>query len=279
MMFSKARSLKLTTLMLVTGSALALSACSTTGTATGTSGQVDKAIERAADQSRSGGQESLALLEKLYKRNPDDASIAVRYSRALRDANRLTRASIIIAPFAKNERKPNAAAKTEFAAVQVGLGNYAVAQEFASKAVAMDESNYLGYHILGIALDAQSEHKPAENAFRKALEIWQGDPTPVLNNLGLNLASQGFLDEAAEVLRRALETSPDRTEVERNLRIVSALRESGGRAPSYLQKKDDTKPADAPAPAKKTATEKPAAKPAATPSVKPTPTKVTTTPN
>ncbi len=239
MMFSKSRSMKLTTMILLAGSAIALSACGTTGTTSKSTGQVDQALERAADQSRSGGQESLALLEKLYKRNPDDASIAVRYSRALREANRLTRASIIIAPFAKNERKPNAAAKTEFAAVQVGLGNYAVAQEFASKAVAMDETNYLGYHILGIALDAQSEHKPAENAFRKALEMWQGDPTPVLNNLGLNLASQGFLDEAAEVLRRALETSPDRTEVERNLRIVSALRESGGHAPSYMKKQDD----------------------------------------
>lgn len=276
MMFSKVHTQKLTTMILLAGSAIALSACSTTGTTTGATSKADAAIERAAEQ-RGGGQESLALLEKLYKRNPDDASIAVRYSRALREANRLTRASIIIAPFAKNERKPNADAKTEFAAVQVGLGNYAVAQEFASKAVAMDETNYLGYHILGIALDAQSEHKPAENAFRKALEMWKGDPTPVLNNLGLNLASQGFLDEAAEVLRRALETSPDRTEVERNLRIVSALRESGGHAPSYLKKPEDTaadakKASDAPysPPAKK-----PAEKPAPAPTKQP----VTTTPN
>lgn len=237
--------MKLALMTLLASSSLLLAACQTTGTPSTSANQVDQALERAANESKASGQESLPLLEKLYKRNPDDVNVAVRYSRALRDANRLTRASIVIAPFAKNERKPNAAAKTEYAAVQVALGNYEAAQEFASKAVVMDENNYQAYHILGIALDAQGDHKPAENAYRKGLAIWQGNPTPILNNLGLNLASQGFLDEAAEVLRRALETSPDRTEVERNLRIVSALRQSGGRAPSYLQKQRDAENAAA----------------------------------
>lgn len=235
-MFSKNTPVKFTLMALLASTSLMLAACQTSGTASPKTSQVDQALERAANEtSKSSGQESLPLLEKLYKRNPDDANLAARYSRALRNANRLNRASIVIAPFARNERKPSAPAKTEFAAVQTALGNYEVAQEFASKAVAMDAGNYEAYHILGIALDAQGEHKPAEAAFRQGLEIWQGDPTPILNNLGLNLASQGFLDEAAEVLRKALETSPNRDEVERNLRIVSALRESGGRAPSYIQ--------------------------------------------
>lgn len=242
-MSAKRAPLKITMMVLLASSSLLLAACQTAGTAKPQNDQLDQALERAANASQAQGQESLPLLEKLYKRNPDDANIAVRYSRALRDANRLTRASIIIAPFAKNERKPNAAARTEFAAVQVALGNYEVAQEFASKAVVMDKGDFQAFHILGIALDAQGDHKQAENAFRKALELWQGNPTPVLNNLGLNLASQGFLDEAAEVLRRALETSPNRAEVERNLRIVSALRESGGRAPSYLQEQRDAEKA------------------------------------
>lgn len=257
-MFLKNTPVKLTLMALLAGSSLMLASCQTSGTTAATS-QVDQALERAANESRSNGQESLPLLEKMYKRNPDDTDIAVRYSRALREANRLSRASIVIAPFARNERKPSAPAKTEFAAIQVALGNYEVAQEFASKAVAMDAENYQAYHILGIALDAQGEHKPAEAAFRQGLDIWQGDPTPILNNLGLNLASQGFLDEAAEVLRKALETSPNRTEVERNLRIVSALRESGGRAPSYMQ---DQRTADQ-AEAKKAAVPVPGSKPKA----------------
>jgi len=258
-MLLKSAPAKLTLMALLAGSSLILASCQTSGTATTATSQVDQALERAANESRSNGQESLPLLEKMYKRNPDDTDIAVRYSRALREANRLSRASIVIAPFARNERKPSAPAKTEFAAIQVALGNYEVAQEFASKAVAMDAGNYQAYHILGIALDAQGEHKPAEAAFRQGLDIWQGNPTPILNNLGLNLASQGFLDEAAEVLRKALETSPNRTEVERNLRIVSALRESGGRAPSYMQ---DQRTADQ-AEAKKTGVPVPGSKPKA----------------
>lgn len=230
-MFETRAPLRLASLALLTCSALALAACGSTGAnnAPTTAVQADP------------GRESLSSLERAYKKNPDDVSVAVRYARALREDDRLSRASIIIAPFAKNDRKPSAAAKTEYAAIQAGLGNYKEARDFSTKAIALDKNAYQAYHIQGIALDATGDHAKAEDAFRKALELWQGDKTPVLNNLGLNLASQGFLDEASEVLRQALAESPNRGEIERNLRIVDALRESGGRAPSYLQKERDKK--------------------------------------
>lgn len=239
-------SLRIATIALLCSSAISLAACQTTGSTaqgTSTSKQVDAVLERAADQASAQGQvrESLPIIEKLYKRNPNDVSVAVRYARALREADRLSRASIVIAPFARDERKPNAAARTEFSTVQTSLGNYAVAEEFARKAIAMDSQSADAWHVLGISLDAQGKHEEAEESFRKGLDLWQGDPAPILNNLGLNLAAQGFLDEAADTLRKAMETSPDRAEIERNLRIVSALRESGGRAPSYLQEARDKK--------------------------------------
>ncbi len=237
--------LRILTLTLLAGSALALAGCQTAGTASGSAQQVDQVLERAASQSSQAdhGRESLPIIEKLYKRNPDDVSIAVRYAKALREAKRYTRASIIIAPFAKDDRKPSVGARTEFSAIQAALGNYVVAEEYARKAIAMDDHSPVAYHMLGIALDAQGDHQKAEEAFREGLELWEGDPAPILNNLGLNLAAQGFLDEAAEVLRKALATSPNREEIERNLRIVSALRESGGRAPSYMQEARDKKAA------------------------------------
>lgn len=220
---------------LMVGSAFLLGACQTAGTAGQTAG-IDATAESAAHAPQ--GSESLSTLENLYKRNPDNVDVAVRYARALRMNDRLNRASIVIAPFAKDNRKPNADAKAEFAATQIALGNNAVAKEYAEKAVALNGTPQ-AWHILGIALDANGEHAPAEDAFRKALAGWPGDPAPVLNNLGLNLASQGFLDEATEILRKALVTAPNRGEIERNLRIVEALRESGGRAPSYLQEARD----------------------------------------
>lgn len=244
MMFTQAPRARFLTLILMGVSALSLAACQTTGKAAPAAGtQVDAALEHAANRADASGhaKESLSLVEKLYKRNPNDVAVAVRYARALRQADRLSRASIVIAPFAKDERKPNAAARAEFSAIQASLGNYGVAEDYARKALAMNDDSVDAWHMLGIALDAQGKHPEAETSFRKALELTQGDPTPILNNLGLNLAAQGFLDEAAETLRKALATSPNREEIERNLRIVSALRESGGRAPSYMQEARDKK--------------------------------------
>ncbi len=244
-MLTSAIRTRLMTVILLGVSSLSLAACQTSGTnaPVTTATQIDAALERAANKADESGnaKESLPIVEKLYRRNPNNAEIAVRYARALRQDGRTSRASIVIAPFAKNERKPNAAARTEFSAVQASLGNYAVAEEFARKSLAMEKNSADSWHILGIALDAQGKHPEAETAFRKALELSQDDPTPILNNLGLNLAAQGFLDEAAEILRKALATSPNREEIERNLRIVSALRESGGRAPSYMQEARDKK--------------------------------------
>jgi Flp pilus assembly protein TadD len=226
-------------IILLSGTALMLSACASTGPTQGKNDVAGKVLEQAADQV-GNGPSALPLAEKMYKRNPDDVNNAVRYSHALREAGRLSRASIIMTPFAKDDRKPNAAAKTEFAAIQAELGNYDVAADNARKAIAMDGKSWQAYHVLGISLDAKGDHAGAEKALRKALELSPPEQqTAILNNLGLNLATQGFLDEAAETLRKALETAPDRSEVERNLRIVSALRESGGRAPSYMQNAHD----------------------------------------
>lgn len=242
-LFKKTTHIRLMTAILMGSSMLFLAGCQTTSTTPSATAQIDSALQNAANQADAAGhaKESLSIVEKLYKRNPNDADIAVRYARALRQADRLSRASIVIAPFAKDTRKPNAAARTEFSTIQVSLGNYATGEDYARKALAMDDTSSDAWHMLGIALDSQGNHPEAETAFRKALELSHGDATPILNNLGLNLAAQGFLDEAAETLRKALATSPNRGEIERNLRIVSALRESGGRAPSYLQAARDKK--------------------------------------
>ena len=234
-MSAQTTSLRVITLMLLSGTALMLTSC---GTTNGKAPATSKVLEQQAVQS--GGGETIASAEKAYKKNSDDIGAAIRYSRALRDAGRYSRASIVITPFAKDDRKPSAAAKSEFAAVQVALGNYDVAADAARKSISMNDKSWQAYDILGIALDAKGDHANAEKALRKALELAPPEQqTAILNNLGLNLAAQGFLDEAADTLRKALATSPDRAEVERNLRIVSALRQSGGRAPSYMQNARD----------------------------------------
>lgn len=208
-----------------------LSACQTTGS-TGAGGKdpVNAAIERGHAGPDTEQVDSLASIERLYKQNSTDPAIAVRYSRALRDNGRMTRAAMVLNPLIENPKTKTLGVVTEYAAVQAAMGNYEAAEKHARAAVMMDPNSAQSYHVLGIALDAQGFHKQAEVAFRKALDNWSGDPSPVLNNLGLNLAAQGFLDEAISTLRRAAGLSPDKTEIERNLRIVQALQVNPGTA-------------------------------------------------
>ena len=60
--------------------------------------------------------------------------------------------------------------------------------------------------------------------------------------MGLNLAAQGFLDEAIETLRKALDTAPNRMEIERNLRIISALQYQPPKEGTRLVPKPPRKP-------------------------------------
>lgn len=190
---------------------------------------IDSALARASDRgvvANSG--ESLAAMERAYSGNSDDPAVATKYAKALRDAGRLNRAAVVLTPFAQDSSLKSEAVKTEFASIQAAMGNYKEAENYARQAVLLNPDIGQPYHVLGTALDAQGYHDQAEVAFRRALEHWQGNPATVLNNLGLNLASQGFLDEAVDVLRKAQAADPQRPEIERNLRIVTTLQQNAG---------------------------------------------------
>jgi Flp pilus assembly protein TadD len=222
---------KMTRLMTMAAACVLLAACQSTGTTP--AGQmtqnekIDAAIDRASAASgHKTNRVSLSAAEREYKQKPEDAVAATNYAAALREASRLNQASIVLAPFA-NQKDGLPAAKREYAAILLAQGNYTSAEDYAKKAVLGDETDYEAYHYLGIALDAQGKHPEGERAFRKSLELWQGDdPTSVMNNLALNLTAQGFVEEAAEILEKAKAIAPEKIEIERNLRIVNALRQS-----------------------------------------------------
>lgn len=225
---------------------LSLTACQTTNTVSNDRmAKIDTALERAASDAASQGktEESLGMLEQLYKRNSNDEDIATRYAAALRHAGYYKRASLILTPFATAEKQDNIDVLVEYASIQSAMGNYITAETAAKQAVLTDPTSGQAYHVLGVALDAQGHHEQAKNAFEKGLDNWEGDPSPILNNMGLNLAALGFVDEAIEVLRRAMATAPNRTEIERNLRIVSALQYQ---APSISEKERPPLPGSKP---------------------------------
>ncbi len=225
-----------------------LAACQTTSSApsdaqTRTS-KIDSVLERASNSAAARGEtgNSLMIQEKMYKRNSNDPQAALKYARALRESDYLNRAALVLAPFANQDDAAHDI-KTEYAAVQLALGRYDSAEQYAQEAIVQNPADYKAYHFLGIALDAKGQHKEAERAFRKGLDNWDGDPTPIMNNLALNLAAQGFLNESTEILEKAAAVSPGRREVERNLRIVNALKESN---PTYNPPPKPTKKPFAP---------------------------------
>lgn len=226
-MASRLRGLALASLSI---SVLALAACGTTGNANVTNGKeasrVDAILERAAREAKASGNrtETVALLEQIHQRNPDDAAIATGLGQALREDEQFTRARQVLLPFTEGKNTyPDAV--MELAMVQLSLGQYKEAELTARKAVELDPNSGRAYLALGTALDAQNYHEQAEVAFRRGIEKWKGDPTPIMNNLALNLASQNKLDQAIDMLQKAKELSPGRVELERNLRIVTTLKE------------------------------------------------------
>lgn len=232
-------------------SALALSACGTTGetspsAAAKPTGSIDVAIENALNEAEAQGdkQQSLALMEQVYQRDTTNVVVATRFARALREDEQFNKARLVLSPLIESG-KADAEAVTEMSMVNLGLGQYKDAEQYARDAVTLNDNSGRAYLALGTALDAQNYHEQAEVAFRRGLDNWKGDPAPILNNLALNLASQGHLDEALGVLEKARKLSPRRREIERNYRIISTLKETA------IPDEEDVAPKDAPVPSRK----------------------------
>jgi Flp pilus assembly protein TadD len=217
-------------LLLASCAVLSLTACGTTGTTTGATSHSDRTQTTAA-RNDAGGY-SLNALEANYKKDSSDINNATAYGRALRHANRLQRSAMVLAPIADKGKK-NPEAKVEYAATLADMGQFEDAEKYVRAAIGINPEDGYAYQILGVSLEAQGKHAEAEKAFRKALENWQGNPSTVLNNLGTNLAAQGYIDDALETLRKAHSLAPDRPEIERNLRIVTALQPMPGATGSY----------------------------------------------
>jgi len=200
----------------------------------------------AADAMAAGKtQEALVSYEKLYQRDSRNADVAVNYAQLLRRTGKADQALKVLAPFAKGERKdsnraPRAMLKNEYAAALIETGKFAEAADMLQTVLndsTLGDFHPDASHLSGIALDAQGQHKAAEKMFRQALDGWKGDPTSVMNNLALNLASQGMFDEALTTLRRAQIMAPEKTEIARNVQIVSELRDAVvPKAPVSLKK-------------------------------------------
>ena len=240
---------KLTSFALIGFSVIALSACSASNNGDKTSAptttkqttitdnnsarpnlesqKLDQVMKTALANAEANGNkvEVIATLEQILQANPDDAIIATRLARELRENDQIGKAERVLRPYVDGET-PNVEAVTEMAMTQIALGNYDSAKRYALNSTVINPKNARGFLALGTAQDALKDHGNAEQSFRQGLKYWKGDPSPILNNLALNLASQGHLNESLSLLERAVKISPKRMELERNRRIIATLVET-----------------------------------------------------
>lgn len=190
---------------------------------------VDRAVEKALKNAQTD-QERLAILGQMHAREPENEAVAISYARSLRDDEQINKSFRVLEPLSRVEN-PSADVLTEMAMSQLSLGDFQDAENTAGRAIEINEKDGRAYLAMGTAMDAQAKHQDAEIAFRQGLKYTKGDPIPLLNNLALNLASQGRLEQALDILEKAKKEAPNRMEIERNRRIISTLLETAGSPP------------------------------------------------
>lgn len=224
--FEKKTLLAMTALCLL---APALSGCTGSAPATDDGLKTSTAAVKApipnADILYGDRRDKLDVIETMYNKTPKDPLIAARYGKALREAGQYKSAKSVLLPLG-NKKEVATFANTELSAIFLSEASFEKAETYATRAIKADPDNYRAWRNLGNALDAQEKYKAGEEAFRKALALWKNDDkVPVMNNLALNLAAQGYTDQALNLLYDAQKIDPNRVEIERNIRIIRTLNE------------------------------------------------------
>jgi Flp pilus assembly protein TadD len=203
----------------------------------GRQNETDRHMLKEAEVDMASGRtrEAVPLFARLHQKHPQDGVLALTYAAALRKTGKPEQAIQVLTPYVADKggtthAGADPAMLTELAAANIGLGRFDRAEKLLDQVTADPKAaahHPDAYSLMGIALDAQGHHKEAEQMFHQALDNWKGDPAPVMNNLGLCLASQGEFDPALDVLRKALVLSPnDKPEIARNIQMITDLRGS-----------------------------------------------------
>jgi len=202
---------------------------------TGMHDETEARLSTAANNAVAEGktQEALSFYSKLYKSNPTQDT-ALNYAQLLRKTGKTEQAVKILSHYVygrdgsiRGSAKP--ITLNEFAAANIEVGKYDIAEEALNKV--LEDNKAAAFHadaenLLGLILSAQNKQKEAEQYYRLALDKWKGDPSSVMNNLGLCLASQGLFDQSLTILRQALIKAPHNEEIARNIEMVTKLRQA-----------------------------------------------------
>ena len=206
---------------------------------TGFSQTTNERLDSAAKQAVRDGNvaEAVHHYEELYRNDSSNPETALNYGQVLRQAGYPQRSLMVLSPFVKIDEDKKGILITaenpdillEYASSTLAVGQYDRAEMLLQELLRTPEGLELApqaHNLIGVSLDARGMHEEAEPYYRESIAIWSGDAANPMNNLGLNLAHQGYFDEALDVLRQALVLEPQNDKIAANIDLVSDLQGS-----------------------------------------------------
>jgi Flp pilus assembly protein TadD len=209
-------------LLLAPAIAAATAACTTTGTMTGTA-DPDATGSVAADPAVADGnsRREVQAAGDLYKANPGNGDVAMRYAHALRAIGQRAQAAAVLEQASIRDPK-NRAVLAAFGRALADTGNYAQALEVLNRAHTPDQPDWSILSVQGAVLDQMGRHEEARRYYASALRLKPDEPS-VLSNLGLSYALSKDLKQAEATLRRATSGGRIDPRVRQNLALVVGL--------------------------------------------------------
>ena len=164
-----------------------------------------------------------------------DVQKALRHAQNFRDDKNNEKALSVLEPIADDPEIE----KTEYFWIELALNYIDIkkpekAETSAKQAVKSNPESAYALYILGLSLEEQEKFEKAERAYHKSIDVLdRRDPriskADILNAIALTKAAQEDFDAAAKILLDAKETFPNDKNIERNLRIMTALQQSYGK--------------------------------------------------
>jgi Flp pilus assembly protein TadD len=209
-------------LLLAPALAAAVAACATSRPMTGTA-DPSTTGSVAYDGAPGDGdwRRELEAAGELYKTDPGNSDVAVRYARALRAIGQRAQAAAVLAQASMRDPK-NPALLGAYGRALADTGNYAQALEVLNRAHTPDQPDWHILSVQGAVLDQMGRHEEARRYYASALRLAPGEPS-VLSNLGLSYALSKDLKQAEATLRRATAGGRIDPRVRQNLALVVGL--------------------------------------------------------
>jgi len=156
-----------------------------------------------------------------YNRDHSDATVAVRFSQALRKIGSTGEAVDVMTKTA-SMHQDDVDVSLEYGKVLVESGRAFEAVRHLENAVAKQPGNWNALSAYGVALDQIGEHHEARRHYDRALGVAPNSIT-VLNNKGMSYALDGNLSMAKTTLRQAAASAGSNARIRQNLALVLAI--------------------------------------------------------